>query len=293
MLEKYKVFVRGSTETKKVLEEIAQELKIRVNNWECSDNPDYQFGKCPTGDNSNIWFTDRFSPGYFISYGYKEVTPQQFREIWLGEKSSKTENKSETFCCKGCKKLREVCQRLGEEGVIIIPPDNFATTLSQEFYFFKESSTVFSYTNGVSYGKIVSPEEFYERIAGKPWEEKKKYLGFIGDSDVKISLLPNKIKNPKHLKGTARACIFCVENNELTYYVIGKEPKDVSFEIVSYSCFLTKLLDKLDSEPPITSKDCFESKQKTKETDFAQTFIKNLSENFLYLSEEKPLKIIL
>lgn len=294
MLEKYKVFVRGSAETKKVLEEISQKLDVNVNNWTYSDNPSYQFGKCPLdNDNHSIWFTDHSNPKYFITYGYKEVTPQQFREIWLGEKSPKKENEPKPFCCKGCEKLREVCQRLAEEGFINHSISNFARTLFQEFYFLERDHQLFYITNKVSHGEIVSPEEFYKRIAGKPWEEKKKYLGFIGDSNVEISFLPKEIKNPKHLKGTGRACIFYVENNELTYCVIGKEPKDVSFEIVSYLDFLMKLHVKSGSEQPLTPDYCFKSKQETKETNLVQTFVKNPSENFLHLSEEKPLKIIL
>ena len=50
MSEKYKVFVRGSIETKKVLGEIAQKRGIIVNDYEYSINSNYQFGKCPTMD---------------------------------------------------------------------------------------------------------------------------------------------------------------------------------------------------------------------------------------------------
>lgn len=304
MLEKYKVFVRGSTETKKILGEIVEKRSIIVNLYENSDNPEYQFGKCPIFDaNFNIWYTNSNAPMYFKNAGYKEVTPEQFRKIWL-EEFLKKENESEAFCCKGCEKLREVCQRLAEEGFVKTSDKNFEKAISEKIYFFEQNHRIAYYTNsGRSEGEIVSPEEFYERITGKPWKEMKKYLGFIGDSDVKISLLPTGIKNPKNLKGTARTCIFYIENNELTYCPIGKEPEDISFEIVSYDTFLQMMYCSLNIEPreykklevehPLSQEDCFETQQETKETNFVQSFVKNPSENFLQLSEEKPLKIIL
>lgn len=90
MLEKYKVFVRGSAETKKVLGEIAQKRNIRVNHYEDSDNPECQFGKSFDSDSDfTIWYTTSCAPKFFTNYGYKEVTPQQFREIWLGEEFPK------------------------------------------------------------------------------------------------------------------------------------------------------------------------------------------------------------
>lgn len=303
MFEKYKVFVRGSTETKEVLGEIARKRGIIINRYQFSDNSDCQFGKCPTPDsNLAIWYTDSRAPMFFIDYGYKEVTPQEFREIWLEEESPKKEKKSKEFCCEGCEKLREVCQRLAKEGFVNPSLSDFEKA-KDDYYHFVCDKTVVYRVNGAPNGEIVSPEEFYERISGKPWKEKKKYLGFIGDSDVKISLLPKEIKNPRGLKGTARGCIFYIENNELTYCPIGKEPKDISFEVTSYDVFLLTLACSTYTVPKqceefkvkrlLISEDCFESKQKTKETNFIQAIVKNPSENFLHLSEEKPLKIIL
>ena len=296
MLDEYKVFVRGSTETKKILGEIAQKRNIHVNNYEFSDKPRYQFGKCPIDkDSFMIWYTNEDNPTYFVRCGYKEVTPQQFREIWLGKESLKQESKSKDFCCKGCEKLREVCQRLAKEGFVNSSETNFEKAVSEEIYFFEMGRNVVYYSNsGRSRGEIVSPEEFYERIAGKPWEEKKKiFIGFLGDSNVNIGFLPTKIKNPKHLKGNARNCIFYVENDELTYCPRDKVPADRCFIIVSYSSFLIDVYGKSESGPLLTLEDYFELKQETKETNSVQSFVKNSSENFLNLSEEKPLKIIL
>ena len=299
MSEKYKVFVRGSTKTKEVLGEIAQKLNVSINSYADSDNSEFQFGKCPITDNNfNIWCTTSSHPMYFITHGYKEVTPEQFRKIWLEEESPKKENKPEPFCCKGCEKLKGICQRLAEEGFVDSSKNNFEEVVSERFYFFEVDHDILRYSGSDPKCKIVSPEEFYKRITGKPWKEKKKYLGFIGDSCVQISFLPTEIKNPKHLRGNACTCIFYVENNELTYCVIGKEPEDKSFEIVSYFEFLlelskSKLSEQLEVEHLLTPEDCFESKQKIEETNFVQFFVKNSSENFLHLSEEKPLKIIL
>jgi len=242
MLDKYKVFVRGSTETKKILGEIAQKRNIHVNNYEFSDKPRYQFGKCPIDEDSfMIWYTNEDNPSYFERCGYKEVTPQQFREIWLGKESLKQESKSKDFCCKGCEKLREVCQRLAKEGFVNSSSDNDFESTKEDYHFIK-NKTIVHYISGASHGEIISPEEFYERIAGKPWEEKEKYLGFIGDSEVHIEFLLSKIKNPKRL---------------------------------------------------FRSEDCFELEPETRETNSVQSFVKNSSENFLNLSKEKPLKIIL
>lgn len=305
MLEKYKVFVRGSTETKEVLKEIATKLDIRVNAYEFSDNPDYQFGKCPLRDDSfNIWYTtNNSSPEYFVGYGYKEVTPQQFREIWLGEQFPKKESKLEAFCCKGCEKLREVCQRLAKEGLVNPSPYNDFEKVKDGYYYFVCDNNVVYKVNGHSNGEIVSPEEFYERVSGRVWSEKKKFIGFMGDSHVKISLLPKIIKNPKHLKGNARGCIFYVENEELTYCPTDKVPADRCFEIVSYDTFLlmmyryihtkSKQYEKSKFEQLLTPDYCFKSKQETKEANSVQSFVKNPSENFLNLSKQKSLNIIL
>lgn len=293
MLEKRKVFVRGSIETKKVLEEIKEKLHIIVNDFDQLENSNYMFG--PSPEYSAIWYArvDE-TPNFFIRRGCKEVTPREFREAWLGEESPKQESKPKDFCCKGCEKLREVCQRLAKERFVNPSETNFKSTLSERFYFFEMEHTICYYNNGnLTRGELVSPEEFYERIAGKPWEEKKKYLGFVGDSNICTEILPIKIKNPKRLKGTDPTCIYYIKDNELTYCMIGTESKDISFKLVSYSSFLADLYGKSDSEHPLTPEDCSESKQKTKEINFVQSFVKNPSENLLCLSEQKPLKIIL
>lgn len=218
MLDKTKIFVRGCKKTTNVLKQISEELHIQINGYDLSDLSEYCYGQSFLDYSPiSIWCSYGDGSKYFLDQGYVEVTPEEFLGAWLGEEYPKQESKSEQFCCKGCEKLREVCQRLAEEGFIDPSKESFKTVSSEEFYFFKKDHKMWYFTTGNPRGEVVSPEEFYERIAGKPWEEKKKiFTGFLGDPDVNIEFLPTN-----------------------------------------------------------------------------QSFVKNSSENFLSLSEQKPLKIIL
>lgn len=301
-MDKFKIFVYGSPETERVLQEIKDVLGIRINALDHSADPNYMYGYSPCAyDRNCIWYSSLSENSHFFSdNGYQVVTPQEFRDAWLGKDLTKDIIiEPKTFCCKGCEKLRKVCQKLAEEGFINPSKYNDFEMAKEDGYYHRllDKSVVYK-PNGKSTGEIVSPEEFYERIAGKPWEEKKKIecLGFIGAPNVKIGLLPMKIKNPSSLKGTSPKCIYYIENNELTSCTIGCEPKYISFKIVPYVTFLIKVTDSIVMEQlsairPLRPEHLFASQQKMQETNFIQHIVKNPSEDFLYLSKEKPFKI--
>lgn len=80
----------------------------------------------------------------------------------------------------------------------------------------------------------VTPEEFYKIWSGKDWNYKepvkpeKKYIGFRGNDNVDISLLPKNIKNPSKLFGCLPSTVYYIKDNVLC--IVQEDEKEELLE---------------------------------------------------------------
>lgn len=114
-LDKTKIYCHGCPELKQILQQI-KDSGVKVNGLDSGADPDAYFAYS-VRNSGELGFTI-MQPDFYPDRGYKEVTPLQFKEAWIG--SSETNEKR--LYCRGGEDLKNLFNYLEEHKNIKVFP---------------------------------------------------------------------------------------------------------------------------------------------------------------------------